>query len=280
MKQTFFVLASFFILTIFLAACQRSDYDRAEAAVTDSYSSEEAAYDEDNRKIVKTAQISLEVDKLEKSIIDLKTFLKPINGYVYNYEISNDNYQSDQYQKNMDSSVLIEKISPQGNLSVRVPIAHADSFINYVLQSNAQIASLKINDDDVTENLWEKKQVARVYSKSGKAQERKGNSESISYDNNNSLNAIRAKAVAAKIDYKTKYLWFDINMMAKPFYKLTTTIAAKNYRTPMHVRLANAMTTGWYICADILVALVTIWPFILLIGLGLFFFRKYRLRYS
>lgn len=280
MKRILIIISSFFLLAIFLTACNNANFESSQASATDAYSSEEAAYDEDNRKVIKTAQISLQVDQLEKSIIDLKSFLKPINGYVYNYEISNQSHDTDQFQKNMDSSVIVQKISPQGNLSIRVPIVHADSFINYVLQSDAQISSLKITDDDITENLWEKKEVAEVYAGSGKAQRRQGNSESISYDNNTAINAIKAKALAAKMDYKTKYLWFDMTLSATPFYSTTTTIAAKNYRTPMHVSLANAMSSGWYIFADIIVGLVTVWPLLLLLGLGYILFKKYRLRHD
>ena len=199
-------------LTITFSACNQAEYDNAMSsesaaeAVTDSYSSEESSYEEEKRKVIKTANISLEVDQLENSILELKTFLKPINGYVYNYKIENHSYEIDYFQKNMDSTTHVKKVSPQGNLSVRVPIQFADSFINFVLQNEAQIASLQIGDEDVTENLWEKKQISNVYSNSGKAQNHKGNSRNIGYDNNTAIDAIRAKATAAKMDYKTKYL--------------------------------------------------------------------------
>lgn len=277
MKRIALIVLSVLTLAVALTSCEQANYESASAP-NDVYSSEEAAYDEDNRKVVKTAQISLKVEQLENSIIALKSFLKPIKGYVYNYEINNDSYEIDQFQKNMDSSVSVQKISPQGNLSVRVPIAHADSFINYVLQSKAQISSLKISDDDITENLWEKKEVANVYAKSGKAQARKGNSKNIGYDNNTAMNAIKAKAMAAKMDYKTKYLWFDLSLSAVPYYKSVATLTAKNYRTPIHVGLGNALIKGWHICADIILALVTVWPILLLIALGLFILKRYRPR--
>ena len=278
MKRIVLIVLSILTLAIAFTSCSRADFESEADATTESYSNEEAEYDEDNRKIVKTANISLKVDHLEKSIIDLKSFLKPIKGYVYNYEINNESYTEDSYQKNLDSSVVVERIHPKGNLSVRVPIAEADSFINFVLRSDATISSLQINDEDVTENLWEKKQVANVYSNSGKAQKQKGNSKNINYDNNTSMNAIKAKAMAAKMNYQTKYLWFDINLSAKPFYKSITAIAAKNYRTPIHVGLANALIKGWHICADIILALVTVWPVLLLLGLVLFLIRKYKVR--
>jgi hypothetical protein len=286
MKSTLFPFLALIALTLFFTACNQADntkeiismQESAAHAEAGDYSSEEDNYTEDNRKVIKTANIDLKVDHLEKAVLDLKSFLKPIKGYVYNYEINNRSYHVDQFQKNLDSTVSVEKITPAGNLSVRVPIAHADSFINYVLNSNAQIASLRINDDDITENLWEKKQVANVYAHSGKAQMRKGNSKNIGFDNNTSMNAIKAKALAAKMNYQTKYLWFDISMTAKPFYKSVTTVASKNYRTPIHIGLANALTKGWHICADIILALVTIWPILLLIGLVLFLMKRYNLR--
>lgn len=278
MKRIALPLVFLALIAVTFTSCGDMAYESSKSPITDSYSSEESAYNENDRKVVKTAQISLNVDHLEQSIIQLKSFLKPIKGYVYNYQIENHSYQTDQYQKNMDSTVSVQKVTPEGNLSVRIPIAVADSFINFVLNGNAQIASLKISDDDITENLWEKKQIANVYDGSKKTI--KKSNKQIAYNNNTAIDAIKAKALAAKMDYKTKYLWFDINMSAKPFYETNTTIAAKNYRTPIHIAFANAIVTGWHICEDIILALVTIWPVLLLLGLVLFMIRRYRLRAS
>ena len=92
------------------------------------------------------------------------------------------------------------------------------------------------------------------------------------------MNAIRAKAQAAKMDYKTKYLWFDMSLDANQYYKSTTTIAAKNYRTPIHIGFANALIKGWHICADIILALLTVWPILLLVGLVVIFVKRYQMR--
>ena len=66
----------------------------AEAS-QDISSNDDANYEADGRKVIKTASIKLEVNHLEESIIELKKALKPINGYVYNYEINNDSYTQD-----------------------------------------------------------------------------------------------------------------------------------------------------------------------------------------
>lgn len=281
MKKILVIITSILTTTIFITACSQSEIEHVQSA-TDSYSSQEANYEENDRTVIKTAQISLQVAQLEKSILDLKTFLRPLNGYVYKYDITNHRNETDQFQKNMDSLVTVEKILPHSNLSVRIPVAHADSFINFILKSDAQIASLKIGDDDITENLSEKKQVAAVYANSKKAQRtgraQKDAKENIAYDNNTAIDAIRAKAAAAKMQYKSQYLWFDIDMSAQPFYATKTTLAAANYRTPLYVSLVGSLSTGWYVFADIMLALLTIWPLIL-IGLIMFLvYRKYRLR--
>ena len=181
-------------------------------------------------------------------------------------------------KKNMDSSVTIEKLLPSSNLSVRIPTAYADSFINYVLNADATISSLKISDEDITENVWEKKQQARIYNQSAKAKEHKGKAENIAFDNNIALNAIKAKATAAKLDYQTNYLWFDISMNAQPVLKVKTSVANHNYRTPIHIGFANAVRNGWHICEDFLIGIITIWPVLLLLGIAYFLIRKYKVR--
>ena len=203
MKKSIQYIAVILFSIILFSSCGDAQYQQSESVATasvqgsdDSFS--ETVKEEEGRDIIKTATISLEVEHLEKSILQLKTFLQPINGYVYNYEINNETYTEDSYQKNMDSMVTVEKIVPRSNLSVRIPIAYADSFINYILNADAEIASLKISDEDVTENVWEKNQVAQVYDNSGTAQKHKGNAKNISYDNNTSIDAIKAKATAAK----------------------------------------------------------------------------------
>ncbi len=277
MKQmTFFLIAAFSVL-IFFNSCNHADYSLAEASQGIS-SNDDAHYEGDTRDIIKTASIQLEVNQLERSIIELKQALKPINGYVHKYEINNDSYTQDSYQKSMDSTVTIEKLLPRSSLSVRIPIAYADSFINYILNADATISSLKISDEDVTENIWEKKQRAKIYDQSAKVKEHKGSSKNISYDNDNAIDAIKSKATAAKLNYETKYLWFDIRLNALPVIKTKTSLTAKNYRTPIHIGLANALIGGWHICENILIGLLTIWPVLLLLGLVLFFVRKYRIK--
>jgi len=146
-----------FVLSIFVSSCDQgiSSYQGDAASPLDNEAS--TTLNEQERKIIKTAEITLAVNELEPSIFKLKSFLKPIDGYVYNYEIQNNSYELDQYQKSPDSMVSVEKITPEGHLAVRVPIQSADTFINYVLNGDARITSLRITDDDITETFGRKK---------------------------------------------------------------------------------------------------------------------------
>lgn len=264
------------LISLFMSSCGDIDSNYQSASIIDANKEEVESLDESNRKIIKTAQITLEVNELEPSIVKLKAFLKPIDAYVYDYEIQNNSYEVDTYQKSLDSMVSVQKVSPEGHLSVRVPIQSADTFINYVLNSEARIASLKISDDDITEDLWEKKSIADVYTGSKKTI--KNNSKNIAQNNATAVDAIRAKAEAAKMDFKTKHLWFDIQMHAKPLYSSSTMVAAKSYRTPIHIAFVQAIIKGWHFCADIILGLVSIWPMFILIGLILFVAKKFRWR--
>ncbi len=265
-----------FVLSIFVSSCDQgiSSYQGDAASPLDNEAS--TTLNEQERKIIKTAEITLAVNELEPSIVKLKSFLKPIDGYVYNYEIQNNSYELDQYQKSLDSMVSVEKITPEGHLAVRVPIQSVDTFINYVLNGDVRITSLRITDDDITEDLWEKKSIANVYDGSKKTKQ--ANARNIAYNNNTAIDAIRAKADAAKLDYKTKHLWFDIHLNAKPVYNSTTMVAAKTYRTPLHIAFVQAIIKGWHICADIILGIVSIWPMLIIIGLVLYIIRKFRWR--
>jgi len=92
-RITLFFIASFCVLILF-NSCNNANYSLAEAS-QDISSNDDANYEADGRKVIKTASIKLEVNHLEESIIELKKALKPINGYVYNYEINNDSYTQD-----------------------------------------------------------------------------------------------------------------------------------------------------------------------------------------
>lgn len=263
----------------FFSSCSDVNNDQSASSFEASAPSDSSVdLDEEGRKIIKTASIDLEVKQLEKAVLDLKAFLKPIHATVYNYEIDNESYEQDSYQHSLDSSVIVSTVNPKGSLSIKVPIAQADTFINYILSSDAQIAHLLIHDEDVTEDLWEKEQTSNVYSKSAKAGKGIGSSKNIGFDNSTSIDAIKARASAAALKHKTNYLWFDIHLRAQPFVQTKTTFAPKVYRTPIHIGLVNAVSHGWHLCADIILALIGVWPVLLLIGLVYFLVRKYKFK--
>ncbi len=279
MKRTNLILITCLVFSIFTISCH---YSPSEGGIegAEQLSYEETEYNVEKRKTIKKARIAMEVERIETTILNLTSFLNPLQGHVYDYEINNRSYEIDQYQKNMDSTVLIKRLIPESKLSIKVPIKHADTFINYILHGDAQIVSLKISDDDITETLWEKKKITDVYSKATKAQSRKTTRPNISYDNNNTIQAIKSKALASRLEYQTQYLWFDISLSGKPFYTSTTSLAVKNYRTPVHIAFANSMIKGWHMCSDMLIALISIWPIILLLGIVFLILKKYRLRTS
>lgn len=245
------------LASIILFACNNN----SEKSLIESSSVQvESADDINQREVIKTASLIMQVPNIENSIIELKSLVNQLEGNIYHYEIENNSYVFDSYHKNLDSIEELSKIEPKATISVRIPVAQADTFISYVLSTKGVLQHLILHDEDITEDIWEHQEHANTYSKSEKASNAKNAVKNIAFDNEVAKDAIKESAIAKKMKYRTKYLWFDISLNGEEKITSKSVFAIQNARTPMHISMARAFISGWHSFQVFIIFLIKIWP--------------------
>lgn len=230
----------------------------------------------DDRVIIKTADISMDVNRVEESVQAFQELVNAMHGHVYHYEIQNEKYARNEVQHTMDSSIVINEIHPQGMMKVKVPVQYGDTFVSAVLKMNGSIVNFLLDENDVTEDITEKKEL--MLNDAGIARQKRtpGNTEEDYFDKETKESYIARKAAFSKMNYQTRYLWFDISLKGKTYTDKQIIASAETVHTPFYVRATEALNNGWYGFSLFITLLLNLWPFFIIALLALIVIKRFQ----
>ncbi len=275
--NTKLLLGSIACLFFFACSQENQNFDKAAPSEISNESFNLESNNDSNRMVIKTAEIKLNVKNIEEDIQQFQQKVNALNGHVFHYEINNNRLLENEFQQSFDSSYQIYKIEPIGFMKVKVPVSQTDEFVNYVLSKNGVIEHFSLNEEDVTEDLQEKKELIGVEAETA---EIKPTIASNKHEKNNKEEKIIRKTDFKKLDYKTNFIWFDISLNGESFIDKKIVASSKNYRTPFYVSTLNALDSGWYLFSQLLVGLLHLWPFVLLGLLVLIVIKKRKINFN
>lgn len=275
--NTKLLLGSIACLFFFACSQDNQNFDKAAPSEISNESFNLESNNDSNRMVIKTAEIKLNVKNIEEDIQQFQQKVNALNGHVFHYEINNNRLLENEFQQSLDSSYQIYKIEPIGFMKVKVPVSQTDEFVNYVLSKNGVIEHFSLNEEDVTEDLQEKKELIGVEAETA---EIKPTIASNKHEKNNKEEKIIRKTDFKKLDYKTNFIWFDISLNGESFIDKKIVASSKNYRTPFYVSTLNALDSGWYLFSQLLVGLLHLWPFVLLGLLVLIVIKKRKINFN
>jgi hypothetical protein len=209
------------------------------------------------KKIIKTAEISIEVEDFKKARTGLDALLKKYNAYV-----------SDESKQNYDYQI-------SDDLVIRVKAEKFDSLLNNVSGLAVHVNSKHIKLSDVTEEfiditarLKNKKQVEQQYLEILK----KARTIDEILKVNEHLRLIRVE-IESK-EGRLKYLRSQISL-STIYLNMVQTVESKDY--PGFVsKFIKAIEGGWEGILIFILALVYMWPFIILIIFIIWLIVRYR----
>jgi hypothetical protein len=267
-------IAAFLGVSFFLISCG----DNRPLNVQKQLSGESAASLPDTssdaeRVVIKTADITMDVDQVEHSVQQFQDLVNRMNGHVFHYELQNEKQLQQEVQQSHDSLLQITSIHPGALMKLRVPAQYGEPFISAVLRMPGSIETFLFDENDVTEAITEKKELMMtdaglpLHKKTrDMIPENEGSSETAE-------NFIKRKADFTKMNYQSKYLWFDIRLRGKNYTSQQTIASSPVLHVPFSVRAADALQTGWYGLSSLITLLLNLWP-VYIIGLVLLFFIR------
>jgi hypothetical protein len=208
-------------------------------------------------KIIKNASIRFETDDLEKTFSQIQNAIKENKSIVLNDSEGKDDH------------------SLYRNITVRVPSENFDQFVNSISKGvsffeRKEISATNVTDQyiDLNSRLKTKKKLEERYLEILK----KANKVSEILEIEKQISVIREEIEAKESELKYLENQVSLSTVTIEFYK---TIAQKEgVKISYGSKLWNAVKSGFYTLSDLLISLLSAWPFVILFVVFAYFIRR------
>ena len=249
------------------------------AVVSDSISMA-ATQEVEGKRFIKNADVEMEVKDVYDATIAIEKNLKEIGGFVTNSKMNALISSEETFPISDNEAKLVKKFRQVNTMEVRVPTVKLGEFLDFVNKSNLFLHTRNISAEDVSSNIMMAKLEEKRMQKTEKNIEKiKNNSEKVSLADGNLQEQNIQKLETFNLNDNLKYSTVTLNL-SEPSDRISTIAIAntKNidnqYRYNFFYDVKNAIVEGFYLIQQLIVALFTIWPFILIAGLVFYFWRK------
>ncbi len=276
-------LLALFLFTVFFSGCNKHENADSTTESTDvammaeappiARSPEAEETREDNKmqngnsqipsqiKIIRNASLRFQVNDYRKNIRNIETIIKRYQGFVVN---SN--------ETRIDNSL-------QNSLTIRVPSKNLDNLVEELAKQAAYLDYKNISSEDVSTEFVDIS--ARLKAKQSVEQryldllkQARTIKEILEIENQLRQILEEIESAQARINYINSQEAYST--VSVEVYETRSVIANSN---SFWVRILNALKNGWDILLSIIVGLLNLWPFLLLLPLVIWGFRRLIRRY-
>lgn len=264
MKKSFLsILLGSFLFYACGGNMDSTSYEKAEMQSTEAaYVSDESETAPDgntttkitNQKLIKTGNLSFEVNDISSTQKRLHDLAKKYNGYISN-ETSN----------NYGHRINNELILRFPNKHFENLIADISTGVEHFDQKNIRVQDVTEEFLDVSSRIENKKKLEERFSEILK----KATTVAEILEIEKEINTLRTEI--ERLEGRLKYLKNQVSL---------STLTISYYKTINETehglgnKFSRGFTNGWNNLMMFFVGLVNIWPFIIIIGLTVFFIRK------
>lgn len=285
--KTSIIALSIIAFTIFSCAKNEGSYDQTASEdkaasmemVTDSVSMV-ATQEIKDRKFVKTADVNMEVKDVYESSIFIEKKLQELGGFVTSSNLNARVLSENTYQTSDEDAMLVRKYQTENKMQVRIPTEHLGGFLTFINDKKVFLNSRIILAEDVTnnariaelenKNLQETKEViGKMKNDKDKAELTAQNLAEKQYQN------VANISLADNLKYSTVDIYIQEPTIRIAEIAVTNSKGVdQKYQFNFLYDFKNALQEGFYLIQRLIIGLVTIWPIVLILGAGLYFWRK------
>jgi hypothetical protein len=237
------------------------------ATSTEKVGDEVGAVKENNqdwdKKIVKNADLQLQVNDYKKFNTTIQNALKQYGAYI-----------AEEKQQQTDYRI-------ENTLAIKVPVAQFDELVNSLGDDDVKIISKNISTEDVTGEVVDTK--ARLQAKLVVREkylqllkQAKNMNEILQVQNEINDMQENIEAANGRINYlqhASAYSTINLN-----YYQYINGSTAANEKPGFFTRLTDAFSTGTSFLGEIVLFGLSIWPLILLFLVFWFYFKKLKVK--
>ena len=293
MKTTYITLSLSAVLLLGIYSCKKGEVsskdleayattDSAAAIVSDSISSV-AGMKVKDKQFIKTADINMEVKDVYNATIAIEKSVQELGGFVTNSNLRSNVVSEDTYNTSNEEAMLVKKYQTENTMQVRVPTEKLGELLTFINTNKLFLNSRSINAEDVTANIKYSELEGKRNQKTAENIEKiKANKDKVTLDNENMSEGNLQKLASLNMTDNLKYSTVDI-YIKEPKLRIAeiaitnTTSIDNKYKYNFIYDAKDGFVYGFYLIQRIIVALINIWPLLLIAAALIYFLRKRRI---
>lgn len=265
--------------------------DYSENVATDSTSvvSSSAAVENknSNRKFVRTADVKFKVKNVAKSTYAIEDATTKFGGFVTYTHLQSNIHSEDRTKVSQDSTLVTTKYKVDNNITIRVPNTKMDTVIKTIAKQIHFLDYRIIKADDVSLQMLSNELAQKRSSLSEKrlanAIDSKGKKLNQVVDAEVTLDAKKEQNDASKLQNlslqdQVNFSTLTLNIYQDESIKQEMVANEKSinaYRPNIGLQIWDSVKTGWFMLEHIISFIVVLWPFALIVFLGLLGYKKF-----
>ena len=233
---------------------------QADSTKIENKNPEPATHIDWDKKIIKTATLKFEVKDFKTYSSNIYKTVKQFGGYI-----------ADENQNTTE-----EKL--ESSVTIRVPVDQFENMMNSLPGTDVKVVERKITTEDVTgevvdvkSRLEAKKQIHQRYLDFFKQAKNMEEVLQVQSEINGLQEAM--ESAAGRVNYLTHQS--AMSTIHLTFYQPLEGFNSGDTSPSFLNRISDAFKTGAVWLGNILVGLISIWPLILVVALGVFLFKKF-----
>ncbi|MFI5196815.1 MAG: DUF4349 domain-containing protein [Chitinophagales bacterium] len=240
-----------------------------------------------DRKVIHTADFNCKVLNVFNATSKLEQLVKSVGGIVQDSHIENNRSDIHTSYYTADSLRQTHTYTTTATLTLRVPVTYLDSIIQAIPGMTSFIDSRSLKQSDITYKYLAnelKNEVGDDKSTSDRAmklaKKSKDPIEVQEYETNRQEQKINRKMENMQLMDDVTYATVTV-VFSQPEQVYIQTIVNPDYFTspPFTLQCKAALYNGWSLVRAFAVAIINIWPVLLLLIAGWVAFRKFRPRH-
>lgn len=235
-------------------------------------SSTAATYQDDSRKFVRKADVSIEVENVYRSTTNIERKLSNLNGFVEKSELDSRVNSRQTFPVNADSAIEVKRYTVNNYMTVRLPHENMNEFLLSLGEEMVFLNHRNISAEDIGLTLeWAKLEQNRLNqsndelkdlnNQKGKINDKK---DVIQTAADNKLAANHQKIKSLELDDQVNFSSIQIQIREKEKIAETMVFNSKTYtdkyRPDFFYSLGKSLQGGFYLLQTLLLGLLYIWP--------------------
>jgi len=276
---------------LLLTACGSADHTIHSGAAPDTTIVSEAPAAENKpqttqpstQKIIKTADFNCKVQNVFAVATKLEQVVQSLGGTVEESTIDNSGSATKTIYYKADTAKLIHTYTTTAQLRLLVPAQMIDSVINAIPGMVSFIYSRSIRQSNVSLHYIANEMKNQADSSNNATTilhaVKKTEETVVVNQYKNSRSDLNIDRKIENLDLLDKVSYATVTIaLSQPEQVFVQTIASNTYiaHVPFIAAVKNELVNGWQIITEIFISLISIWPLLLIITVGIYKYKKLR----